>query len=102
MNRRASGGRAPRVVLALALSVVVVTLAGYGVSALHRVVQIRHELEAQERELAALRQRTDELTRTVERLRSDPAYVEKLAREDLGLVREGETVLKFPRQTPPR
>ena len=27
----------------------------------------------------------------------DPAYIEKLAREDLGYVREGETVLKFPK-----
>ena len=34
-------------------------------------------------------------------LRNDPAYVEKLAREELGMVREGETVLKFPSQPPP-
>jgi cell division protein FtsB len=32
----------------------------------------------------------------VERLRNDPAYVEKLAREELGYVRPDETVLKFP------
>jgi len=52
-----------------------------------------------ERDLVTLRARTDELTKTVERLRSDPAYIEKLAREELGYVREGETVLKFPSQT---
>jgi cell division protein FtsB len=44
-----------------------------------------------------LRARTEALTRTVDRLRTDPAYIEKLAREDLGYVREGETVLKFPK-----
>ena len=35
---------------------------------------------------------------TVERLRNDPAYTEQLAREELGWVREGDTVLKFPSQ----
>ena len=55
-----------------------------------------------ERDLVTLRARTEELTRTVDRLRNDPAYIEKLAREDLGYVREGETVLKFPSQTPPK
>jgi cell division protein FtsB len=39
-----------------------------------------------------------ELTRTVDRLRHDPLYIEKLAREEMGMVREGETVLKFPSQ----
>jgi cell division protein FtsB len=33
----------------------------------------------------------------VDRLRTDPAYIEKLAREELGYVRPGETVLKFPK-----
>ena len=32
----------------------------------------------------------------MERLRNDPAYIEKLAREEFGYVRPGETVLKFP------
>src|SRR5207237_13003 len=41
--------------------------------------------------------RSAELPRTVDRLHTDPAYIEKLAREDLGYVREGETVLKFPK-----
>ena len=40
------------------------------------------------------------MKREIERLRTDPAYIEKLAREDLGWVREGDTVLKFP--APPR
>jgi len=86
----------------LALAIVVVALAVYGLSALHRVAQLSRELERQERELAAVRQRTDLLGEAVERLRHDPAYIEKLAREDLGYVREGETVLKFPRPTTPR
>jgi cell division protein FtsB len=49
-----------------------------------------------EREITTLSTRTEELTRTVEGLRNDPAYIEKLAREEFGMVRPDETVLKFP------
>jgi cell division protein FtsB len=61
-----------------------------------RVTHIRREIVTMEREITTLRARTEELTRTVERLRNDPAYVEKLAREEFGMVRPDETVLKFP------
>jgi cell division protein FtsB len=57
---------------------------------------MKREVQGIEREITSLRTRTEALTRTVDRLRNDPAYIEKLAREDLGLVREGDTVLKFP------
>jgi cell division protein FtsB len=73
-------------------------LAVYGGNQLARVAAMRREIETMERDLAGLRARTEELTKTVERLRTDPAYIEKVAREDLGLVRDGETVLKFPSQ----
>ena len=92
MSRRLLGGAA--------LLVVVGALLVYGVAALVRVSQLKREMEAMQRDLVTLRARAEELTRTVDRLRSDPAYVEKLAREDLGYVREGETVLKFPRGGP--
>ena len=89
MNRRLVGGAA--------LLVVVGALSMYGVSAVVRVSHMKREMESLERDLVTLRARTEELTKTVDRLRSDPAYIEKLAREDLGYVREGETVLKFPK-----
>jgi cell division protein FtsB len=88
VNRRLAGGV---VVVLIALG-----LAVYGSSSLMRVLQMRAEMEAMEKDVAALRRQTEQLTATVERLRSDPAFLEKLAREDLGLVREGDTVLKFP------
>jgi cell division protein FtsB len=79
------------------VAVVAVALAAYGTSAVLKVSELRREMETMEHDLVTLRARADELTRTVDRLRSDPAYIEKLAREDLGYVREGETVLKFPK-----
>jgi cell division protein FtsB len=68
----------------------------YGGHQVLRVRQMRGEIAAMERDIVTLRARTEELSRTVERLRHDPSYVEKLAREELGYVRPDETVLKFP------
>jgi cell division protein FtsB len=90
VSRRLAGGA---VVVLIALG-----LALYGSSSLVRVLQMRAEMEAMEKDVAALRQQTEQLSAMVERLRTDPSFVEKLAREDLGLVREGDTVLKFPSQ----
>ena len=83
------------------VGVLVAGLAAYGGTNAVRVWQMQRELRALERNLDALRTEREKLTRTVDRLRHDPAYLEKLAREDMGMVREGETVLKFPSQTPP-
>jgi cell division protein FtsB len=57
---------------------------------------MQQEIRQLERELQTLRAQTEKLTATIDKLRNDPAYIEKLAREDFGYVREGETVLKFP------
>lgn len=88
MNRR---------LLGIGLAVLVGLLLGvYGLGGLLRVQQMQREIEAAERDIATLRAQTEKLTRTIDRLRNDPAYIEKLGREEHGLVREGETVLKFP------
>lgn len=82
---------------ALALATVAfLGLLGYGGSGLVRVWQMKREVEVLERELRQLRGETEELARSVERLHHDPAQIEKIAREELGLLKEGEKVLKFP------
>jgi cell division protein FtsB len=73
-----------------------VVLSVFGVSGMLRIRAIQGEIAAAEHEIAALRAQAEKLTATVDLLRNDPAYIEKLAREEHGLVREGETVLKFP------
>jgi cell division protein FtsB len=88
----------------LAAAAVVLVVAGglavYGGSGVLRVRAMQHEIQQLERELGTLRTQTEKLTATIDKLRHDPAYIEKLAREDLGYVREGETVLKFPATKP--
>ncbi len=38
------------------------------------------------------------LEREVEALRSDPEAIERVARDELGMIREGELVFQFPRE----
>jgi cell division protein FtsB len=81
-------------------SAAVVLIAGalvvYGSAGAVRVWQMTREIRAVERDLADLRARSARLAETVERLRNDPQAIEQLAREELGMTRPGESVLKFP------
>ena len=86
----------PRLVGSGAVALLTLGLAVYGGNQVLRVTQLRQQLDAMERDIVTLRTRAEELTRTVDRLRHDPAYMEKLAREEFGYVRPDETVLKFP------
>lgn len=79
-----------------ALALAVAALLIYGGTSLYRVWQMEREVELLERELQTLRAETDCLSRTVDRVREDPSQIEKIAREELGYVKKGETVLKFP------
>jgi cell division protein FtsB len=79
-----------------AVAAVVLSLAGFGVSGLRRVARLTQEMQTLERDLAALRSQSEALARTIECLRTDPLCIEKSAREDLGMAREGEIILKFP------
>jgi cell division protein FtsB len=56
-----------------------------------------------EKELAQIRAENDrveraviDLSRAVEALRTDPLAIERIARDDMGMVREGELVFQFP------
>jgi cell division protein FtsB len=76
--------------------VAVALLASWSVSGFLGVRAIQREIAGAELEIASLRTQAQSLARMIDQLRNDPAYIEKLAREEHGLVREGETVLKFP------
>ncbi|PYN43819.1 MAG: cell division protein FtsB [Candidatus Rokuibacteriota bacterium] len=76
-------------------------LAVFGVKESVRAWHMRRDMQTVERDLTTLREQQEQLARTVDRLRNDPLYIEKLAREEMGMVREGETVLKFPSQSSP-
>jgi cell division protein FtsB len=80
-------------------ALVVVLVAGlgiYGWRGVVRLQQMRGQLETLERDNAVLRQQAARLTQTIDKLRNDPAYLEQIAREEQGLVRPGDVILKFP------
>jgi cell division protein FtsB len=52
-------------------------------------------------DVAELEGREEDLARQVRALRSDPAAIERLARQKLGLVKPGETVIQLPRSPAP-
>ena len=95
--KRATRRLPRRVVLLVAGALVVVGLA-VGANGAMRVWQMERELHSLEQEIVRLRAQTATLTQTLDRLRNDPLYIEKRAREELGYVREGEIILKFPSQ----
>lgn len=57
----------------------------------------RRELAALQAELATLFTENQRIEAEVARLKKDPRAVERIAREELGLVRPGEVVLKLPK-----
>ena len=88
--------RSRRLLRTAVLAVLAISLAAYGCQSLTRVWALKKEVESLEREVGALRAETARLTAEVDRLRTDPEYIEQIAREKLGLVKPGERVYKLP------
>ena len=59
-------------------------------AARQRKLMLETRIQSTETEIEHLRNR-------IERLRSDPGLLERLAREDLGMVRPGDVVIELPR-----
>ena len=85
-----------RALVSAALGLVTAGLFVFGGAGLVRVWQMKQDVESLEREIATLRVETNRLMAVVDRLRTDPDSIEQLAREDLGLVKPGEKILKLP------
>ena len=86
-RRRRVTARFYRLVFCLILTVVA---SSYGV-AIWRVKKVDRQIEMTRRALNTVRVRNAQLLEDLERVSSDE-YVESVAREELGLVAEGETV----------
>ena len=86
----------PRLVGGTLAVVLFLGLGIYGWRGVVRLQQMRGQLEALERDNTTLRQQAARLTQTIDRLRNDPSYLEQIAREEQGMVRPGDTILKFP------
>ena len=93
----------PFVERVLPIAVLVVALVGapiliFSPEGLPRLRGLERELAAVDEENRRLEREIEELRGRVERLRDDPAAVERIARDDLGLVRQSEVVFQFPQR----
>jgi cell division protein FtsB len=87
-------GRAlPLAILAVALVAVPVMM--LSPSGLSRLRALREERTRTEEEISRLTQQIAGLRAEVERIKDDPAAVERVARDELGLVRQTEVVFQF-------
>lgn len=80
----------------LVLAIVSVPLLVTGEQGLPRYRALREEQASLVRQNEGLRLEVRALARDVEALRSDEASVERIARDELGMVRPGEILFQFP------
>jgi cell division protein FtsL len=66
----------------------------HGFLAMRRTKQ---EIERVQGEIARLNQENTELSQEVKALKSDPHKIESIARDELGLAKPGEVIIKIPK-----
>lgn len=70
----------------------------HGFLAMRRQLQEKRQLE---QEVQQIQEQNRALSDSIRRLKTDPAYIERLAREQHGLARPGEHVFKLPPKEKP-
>lgn len=78
------------VVAVVAVPVMILSPTGLG-----RLSGLRHERTKADEEISRLGQQITELRAEVKRIKDDPAAVERVARDELGLIRQTEVVFQF-------
>jgi cell division protein FtsB len=80
-----------------AVAAVAVPLLVFSPSGLARLTTLRQERARAEEEVTRLSRQIERLRAEVQRVKEDPAYVERAARDELGLLRQTEVVFQFRR-----
>jgi cell division protein FtsB len=86
----------PAIFLVMFVLLIVIVLGDNGLVELNRLRHTRKNLLESN---ARLTQENVQLYRAIERLQSDPVYVETVARRELGMIRSDEVIFKF-KKTP--
>jgi len=79
----------------IAISAIVLYFLFGGKSSLLSIMHMKSELSSIESSITRSHAEIDSLTKEIERLKSDTAYIEQLAREKLGMARKDEKIFKF-------
>jgi len=79
--------------------ILLILVLGYGAlkfgQGMYRVWRLASMLKTEERALNEALERIDQLELEIERLSNDLDYIEKLAREEYGMIKEGEEVYRL-------
>lgn len=67
----------------------------WGRYSLVRIYQFRQQRERIRRDIVHIMEENQLLRKEIERLRSDPEYIARIAREDLGLAKPGEIIYRY-------
>ena len=89
-----------RPVLGAAVVLFMALLALAGLKSWRDLEAARERERTLETRITETRARSDRLRARIERLRTDPGTLERLAREDLGMVRPGDVVIELPAEGP--
>lgn len=79
----------------LSLALIAVPMLILEPAGLPRLRALERELDGIEQENAELRRQIERLRAEVAALRDDPAAVERIARDELGMVRHNEVIFQF-------
>jgi len=79
----------------LVFAIIFVPLRILDAQGLPRYRALRSELREVELENSRMRHQLGDLSQRVERLRDDPQALERIARDELGMLRSGELVFQF-------
>lgn len=63
-----------------------------------KIIKLYNHKRELEKEIVRIRQENKQLREEIYKLQHDPTYIEKIAREELKLGKEGEIVYKIPSQ----
>ncbi len=81
---------------------IVLALFGYGGikfgQSMYHVWRLTSMLHQEQRSLDDALERIDALERDIDRLTNDLAYIEKIAREEYGMIKDGEEVFRISNQ----
>jgi len=61
------------------------------------LIKIHERATRMQHEITSIQAENNQLSMEIEKLKNDPFYIERLAREKLGMVREGEWIYRFSR-----
>jgi cell division protein FtsB len=73
----------------------------FGTHGLLAMRRAQKEIAAVKKQIERLNEENQELDGQVKALRSDPQLIEKIARDELGLARPGEVIIRIPQQPNP-